>query len=142
MATSLFTSRLGGVSSPPYDSFNLATHVGDSPSDVARNREILAGLISLPINQIFFMNQVHGNSVAIIDRQSDSSVAPSADALFTNVPGFALVSLIADCTPLLLRSDKAVAAVHVGRKGLMAEVLESTLRVFHEFGIPNNDITG
>lgn len=142
MAKSLFTSRLGGVSSPPYDSFNLATHVGDSPRDVARNREILAELISLPINQIFFMNQVHGNSVAIIDRQSDSSVAPSADALFTSVTGFALVTLIADCTPLLLRSDRAVAAVHVGRKGLMAEVLESTLRVFHKFGIPNNDITG
>ena len=34
---SLITTRLGGVSLPPYDSLNLAAHVGDDPAAVAHN---------------------------------------------------------------------------------------------------------
>lgn len=142
MAKTLFTSRLGGVSSHPYESFNLATHVGDDPEDVARNREILGSLIGIPTNQIFYMNQVHGDSVAIIAEGSNPAVAPAADALFTMIKSFALVTLIADCTPLLLKSERAVAAVHVGRRGLVAEVFEATLKVFHEHGIASDEITG
>ncbi len=142
MANTLFTSRIGGVSSPPFDSFNLATHVGDDPGAVAKNREILASIIGLPRNQIFFMNQVHGNVVAVIDKASDPQSAPTADALFTTTPGFALVTLIADCTPLLLKSKSAVAAVHVGRKGLVADVFEATLEVFNRHGVSNEEITG
>lgn len=142
MANTLFTSRRGGVSTTPYDSLNLAAHVGDDPGDVARNREILGTLINIPIEQIFFMNQVHGNEVAVIKEDSDPNFAPSVDALFTTVPNFALVTLIADCTPLLLKSERAVAAVHVGRKGLVSQVFEATLKVFHDHGITNNEITG
>ncbi len=142
MANTLFTSRLGGVSSSPFDSFNLASHVGDDSVAVAKNREILASMIGLPRNQIFFMTQVHGNVVAVIDKDSDPASAPTADALFTTTPGFALVTLIADCTPLLLKSKSAVAAVHVGRKGLVAEVFEATLKVFNQHGVTNQEITG
>ncbi|MBU3715615.1 MAG: peptidoglycan editing factor PgeF [Candidatus Nanopelagicaceae bacterium] len=142
MANTLFTSRLGGVSSPPFDSFNLASHVGDEVVAVAKNREILASMIGLPRNQIFFMTQVHSNGVAVIDKDSDPQSAPTADALFTTTPGFALVTLIADCTPLLLKSKSAVAAVHVGRKGLVAEVFEATLKVFNQHGVSNQEITG
>lgn len=141
MPHTLFTSRSGGVSAPPYDSFNLASHVGDDPGAVTQNRELLSGLINLPLNQIFFMNQVHGNEVAVIEESSDSTINPSVDALFTTVPGRALVTLVADCTPLLLKSDRAIAAVHVGRKGLVAKVLEATLKVFDSYGISTNEIS-
>lgn len=141
MAQILFTSRSGGVSSTPYDSFNLATHVGDDASDVAKNRAILASVIGLPLNQIFFMNQVHGNRVAIVSRDSDSKFAPTADALFTVESGVALVTLVADCTPILLKSERAVAAVHVGRRGLIAGAIEATLNVFQNHGISRNEIT-
>jgi YfiH family protein len=142
MANTLFTSRSGGVSSPPFDSFNLATHVGDDELAVIKNREILASIIGLPRKQIFFMNQVHGNIVAVVDESSDPERAPTADALFTTTPNLALVALIADCTPLLLKSKSAVAAVHVGRKGLVAEVFEATLGFFNRHGVSNEEITG
>ena len=86
------------------------------------------------------MTQVHGNKVAVIDKDSDPNHAPEADALFTSEPGFALATLIADCTPLLLKSNRAVAAVHVGRKGLVAEVLEETLGVFKRHGLEPSDL--
>ena len=141
MARTLFTSRAGGVSNPPFDSFNLAVHVGDDPKSVLRNREILSEQIGIDISRIFFMNQVHGREVAVIAEDSDPNFAPTADALFTTLTGRALVTLIADCTPLLLKAEGAIAAVHVGRKGLVAQVLEATLTVFNQHGIPNNSIS-
>jgi hypothetical protein len=131
---------MGGASSAPFDSFNLASNVGDDYLAVAKNRETLASLVGLPRTQIFFMTQVHGNKVAVINRDSDPNHAPEVDALFTTEPGFALATLIADCTPLLLKSNRAVAAVHVGRKGLVAEVLEATLRVFKEHEIAPSEL--
>ena len=44
----VFTSRAGGVSAAPYDSFNLGTHVGDDATDVAANRARLAEVLGLP----------------------------------------------------------------------------------------------
>lgn len=53
MSRSLFTSREGGVSSAPYESFNLATHVGDELSRVLENREKLAQRFGMDLENIF-----------------------------------------------------------------------------------------
>lgn len=140
MAHTLFTDRSGGVSTAPFDSFNLAAHVGDNPESVENNRRILAERIGLPVNSIYFMNQVHGRDVAIIGSDSNYLTSPSVDALFTTKPGTALVTLIADCTPLLLTSNRAIAAVHVGRKGLVAGVFQAAVAIFNEHGISNHEI--
>ena len=140
-ARTFFTDRSGGVSSRPYDSLNLALHVGDDPVVVAANRAILATQQGLEISSIHYMNQVHGNVVAIIDRGSSATNSPTADALFTTEPGIALVVLTADCIPLLLTSDRAVAAVHVGRKGLVEGVARETLKVFSDHGIQPSEIS-
>jgi YfiH family protein len=140
MPNLLFTSRKGGVSRAPFDSLNLALHVGDDPRLVLDNREILAAKIGIRRERIYFMNQVHGSDVAVIESASDPDISPNVDALVTTVPGIVLVTLIADCIPLLLQHESAVAAVHVGRKGLVAGVLESTLNVFKGLGIAINEI--
>ena len=140
MSRSLFTSREGGVSSAPYESFNLATHVGDNAEAVLENRKILAMQFGLPIEGFFFMNQVHGRDVAVIDERSNPAQIPTVDALFTRRRGIALVTLIADCIPLLLHSDSAVAAVHVGRQGLIKGVFEETIKVFTSHGISPQEI--
>ena len=113
---SLFTDRRGGVSLAPYDSLNLAFHVGDSRADVTHNRTSL----SLPVSAVQFMNQSHGDEFAIVDRISE--IDPSCDALITTTPGFAVAVLVADCIPLLLTSPSVVAAVHVGRKGVVNKI--------------------
>ena len=142
MPQTLFTSRTGGVSSPPFDSFNLAGHVGDDSNSVHANRKIFASKIGLSLDRIYFMNQVHGREVATIDASSISATEPTADALFTTLKGRALVVLVADCTPLLLKSEKAVAAVHIGRRGMVLDVLGATLKLFDVAGISRNEITG
>lgn len=141
MPQTLFTSRNGGVSAAPFDSMNLALHVGDDPKAVSVNRALLAKQIGISSDQLYFMNQVHGRNVAVIDEYSNSLNEPTADALFTRSKGKALAVLVADCTPLLLKSERAIAAVHVGRRGLVANVLEATLRLFAESGVSRNEIS-
>lgn len=141
MAQTRFTSRTGGVSSGAFADFNLATHVGDSSDAVSSNRARLAELIGIPKTQIFYMNQVHGADVAEVGASCSAATTPTADALFTRDPGIALVVLVADCIPLLLSSPSAIAAVHVGRKGLVAGVLASTLARFFASGVSAAEIS-
>jgi len=108
----IFTDRRGGFSLAPYDSLNLALHVGDETEVVLKNRNSLSNLTG-PIQ---FMDQVHGDSFVVVESHSDND--PTCDALITTTPGLALAVLVADCIPLLLSSSTVVAAVHVGRKGL------------------------
>jgi len=106
-ARTYFTDRCGGVSSGSYSELNLATHVGDKLDDVLINREKFAHLLGVEKSHVYYMNQVHGHAISVITPLSDSTLAPSVDALFTTEPGRALVVLTADCIPLLLTSDRA-----------------------------------
>ena len=107
-----FTDRRKGSSLGVYDSLNFGFHVGDDPVAVAANRALLGNTQ--------FMNQVHGNDVVVIDQVLDHE--PTCDALITTSAGVALAVMVADCIPLLLISEKVVAAVHVGRAGLVNKV--------------------
>ena len=112
-----FTDRTGGLYTGAFLSRNLATHVGDDQATVLSNRAELETLLGVPIQ---FMNQVHGDAVARVGVEIIAE--PTADALVTQSPGFGLAVMVADCIPLLLASSETVAAVHVGRKGLMNQV--------------------
>jgi YfiH family protein len=121
-----FTTRIGGVSSPPWDSFNLATHVGDDPARVEANRARLKTLLALPAEPAW-LNQVHGTVVADIDTQPEGVI--TADAAIARAPGRVCVVMVADCLPVLFasRDGLRVAAAHAGWRGLASGVLERTV---------------
>jgi YfiH family protein len=123
-----FTDRTGGLSTGAFLSRNVATHVGDDHATVIANRARLESDLSLPIQ---FMEQVHGNAVATIGGQIVSP--PTADALITRKTGIGLAVMVADCIPLLLASSQTVAAVHVGRKGLMNGVALAAIQKMRSF---------
>jgi hypothetical protein len=118
-----YTDRTGGLSIGAFLSRNLATHVGDNEATVLANRRDLESHLGLPIQ---FMDQVHGSAVAVIGENLTS--VPTADALVTRKKGVALAVMVADCIPLLLASAESVAAVHVGRKGLMNHVAVAAIQ--------------
>lgn len=119
-----FTDRAGGAGQPPYDTFNLADHVGDDPTTVKANRKTLAELAGAPVT---FMKPVHGATVARIDTPGEE--APEADILVTTTPGVALAALAADCVPVIVHDPVtgAVAVAHIGRQGLWAGAVDNTL---------------
>lgn len=129
------TTRAGGFSAPPYESFNLGDHVGDEPATVRRNRDRLAEGIGLTPDRLVWMEQIHGRNVEIIDGPRDEPV-PATDALVTKVPGLALVVLTADCVPVLLSDDEAgvIAAVHAGRIGARIGIVPLVLEAMVSIG--------
>ncbi|MBF8676742.1 peptidoglycan editing factor PgeF [Pseudomonas fulva] len=116
------TTRQGGVSLPPFDTFNLGDHVGDDPAAVAQNRLRLSCEFDI---QPAWLKQVHGLAVA----DADPSRVVEADASWTNRPGIACTVMTADCLPVLLcdQAGTQVAAAHAGWRGLAGGVLEATL---------------
>ena len=78
------------------------------------------------------MNQVHGDNVVVVDQLLETD--PTCDAMITTKAGISLAVMVADCIPLLLISRAAVAAVHVGRAGLINKVAIKTLHQMRTMG--------
>lgn len=130
------TTRDGGVSQPPYDSFNLDLEVGDDPDAVAANRKRLADELGLAPDHLIWMEQVHGRNAVIVDGPRDAPVEVT-DALVTAVPGIAVAVLAADCVPVLLADPVAgvVAAVHAGRVGARVGVVPAAVAAMVSAGV-------
>ncbi|MGH3872825.1 MAG: peptidoglycan editing factor PgeF [Pseudonocardiaceae bacterium] len=129
------TTRQGGVSAPPYASFNLGEHVGDQVEAVAANRQRLAAGVGLALQRLVWMDQVHGRAVATVDGPLTAPV-PATDALVTSEPGLGLAVLVADCVPVLLADPVAevVGAVHAGRAGAGLGVVPAALAAMQRLG--------
>jgi YfiH family protein len=125
------STRLGGLSAPPYDSLNLGQYVEDAPEAVAHNRALLlrevAARTGLRDLSAQWIRQVHGTAVYEVQAGAIRDV-PEADATHCRVPGVAAVVLTADCLPVLFASDDGgeVAVAHAGWRGLLDGVLEAT----------------
>ena len=144
----LQTTRIGGISAVPYDSFNLGDHVGDEPLTVARNRMLLQPL--LPTEPVW-LQQVHGVTVVDAahatclpqhplgvrrwDPRSCAATLPQADACVSAHPGAVCVVMTADCLPVLLcdQQGSVVGAAHAGWRGLCDGVIEQTV---HAMQVP------
>jgi YfiH family protein len=119
---SCVTTRAGGVSLAPFDSFNLGDHVDDDPRAVAANRLYLTSHLAV---QPAWLSQVHGIDVA----HADPLHVVAADASWTDTPNVACTIMTADCLPVLFcdRAGTRVAAAHGGWRGLAAGILEATV---------------
>lgn len=143
------TTRSGGVSKPPFATFNLGDHVGDDPVAVAANRRRLASAVGLGRtgggsgvgggvgeetgDRIVWMNQVHSVNVEVVHGPRDT--VENTDGLVTTIPMLALAVVTGDCVPVLMADARAgvIAAVHAGRigaqRGIVARALETMVDV-------------
>lgn len=120
------STRNQGFSQPPFESFNPASHVGDSSQAVQRNRQLLVQQLKLPAEPLW-LDQVHG--VSVVDASKDEMASYRGDACFSRETNRVCAVMTADCLPVLFcdRQGQTVAAAHAGWRGLLAGVLESTL---------------
>ncbi len=138
------TTRAGGVSAPPFDTFNLGDHVGDDPAAVAANRRRLATTIGLGEDRVVWMNQVHSDHVVVVDEPvRDRTPVDKTDALVTTTPRLALAVVTADCVPVLMADARAgvVAAVHAGRVGAAKGVVARAVEAMESVGAHAADIS-
>lgn len=130
MARLLFTARAGGKSEGEFDSLNLAQHVGDQSDIVQVNRHELTHLLS--VKQLQFMEQVHGNEIALVTQEMKT--IPQADALITKERDIALVVMVADCLPVLIDGVDVIGAIHVGRRGMANGIVARTISEMKNVG--------
>ena len=136
------TTRAGGVSVAPFDSFNLGDHVGDDPAAVAANRDRLASATGLPADHVVWMNQIHGDHVETVERPREEPFE-ATDALVTATPRLALAVVTADCVPVLMADARAgvVGAAHAGRVGAAEGVVLRTLEAMLALGAHAGDVS-
>lgn len=124
------TSRLGGISTAPFDALNLGDHVDDDPQAVSSNRRWLREVLQLP-SEPCWLEQVHGTDVyrPAIAATGGSAPVPQADASVVCESRQVAVIMTADCLPVLFcdTAGTRVGAAHAGWRGLCDGVLENTV---------------
>lgn len=144
-----FSTRIGGISKPPYDKLNLGPldkgDDSDANTSVAENFRRLRAALDIPKAMRFDVRQVHGRAVwPAPPAPVRPCLVPCADAIVTAHPNQMLTIRTADCVPVLLSSSdgSVVAAAHAGWRGIVAGVLNSTLDTLRlEHGVQPADLT-
>jgi YfiH family protein len=131
-ATAVFTTRVGGVSAPPFDSLNLGLLTDDDPPAVRENRRRAAAAAGVDADDVLIGYQVHGADVEVRDRAPRpnpySGPAPDparVDGQATASAGVAPLVLVADCLPVALAGSGRVGVIHCGWRGLAAGIVRS-----------------
>ncbi|MGI8902315.1 MAG: polyphenol oxidase family protein [Solirubrobacteraceae bacterium] len=133
-ACALFTTRRGGCSTGPYRSLNLG--FGQLPDDerlaVERNRARLQERLGVSLASA---RQVHGARVGVLAAAPGDGSAPEpADGHATAICGVAPMVLTADCLPIAIAGDGAVAMVHAGWRGLAAGIVAAGVSALRALG--------
>ena len=147
-----FSTRLGGVSAPPYDSLNLGLATGDDAGAVLHNRRVFAASAGLSGRDLVVPGQVHGVVVVEVGEAErgrgalgGAGVIAGTDGLFTRQPGLPLFLTFADCVPVVLvagRPARALALVHAGWRGMAAGIVAAAARALGAYGAASAAVIG
>lgn len=139
--THAFTTRIGGVSPKPYDSFNLGRHIQDQEiiNDAIANRKKLCNTLNLNFANLTVPSQKHTDNIALI---SQTSELPLTDAIITQTQALPILLTFADCVPVIAFDYKLkmFAGIHAGWRGTASSILIKTIKKMFELGSQPNNI--
>lgn len=125
-----FSTRLGGVSTGPYESLNVGVLTDDETELVLRNRRLLDAALGIDPASVLIGRQVHGGDVLIHDHAQEPAPweaptpdPPEVDGHVSTNAGLAPLVFVADCLPIALAGPGGVAMVHGGWRGLAAGIV-------------------
>lgn len=134
-----FSTRIGGISEPPFDSLNLGNPNGcaaqDDVAQIAENYRLLQEACGLGRRQWCRVHQVHAADVVFVDSVDSYIPDLKADALVTTDPRAAISIRIADCVPILIATQRGniVAAVHAGWRGVITEAVGAAVAIIRQY---------
>jgi polyphenol oxidase len=139
-----FFTREGGVSQPPWDSLNFAASTGDDPAAVRENLARAARLLGVLPERVYVLSQVHGTAYRVLsgDENWDDVVRSVGDITLSRSPEVAAGVRTADCVPVLVadRSSGAVAAIHSGWRGTVANVVRAGIAALRDLAGGSGDL--
>ena len=112
------------LSTLPFLTHAFSLRTEDDTKDPVFESRVVA---SLGFTGFASAEQPHGNRVAIV---TGPGRVAGADALVTTQRGLPLVIRCADCAPVFLvdRRTPAIALIHSGKKGTLADIVGNTLK--------------
>ena len=122
------SNRHDGISKAPYTSLNLGLFTEDKPENVQENRTHLFESLGIKPSRVAHSNQIHRDKILKVTR---CKAYEGYDALITMNKNSFLSVTVADCTPILIYDAKnqAVAAIHAGWKGTVADITAKTIQM-------------
>jgi YfiH family protein len=122
-----FSTRIGGVSAPPFDTLNLGINTDDDPDYIQTNRLRFLNGLHLKGRQLARPRQIHGNQTAIVTVPGEYA---DTDALVTDNPGICLTIQVADCLPVFLYDSNrlCIGLIHAGWRGTVSQIALHTVR--------------
>ena len=105
---------------------NLAYHVTTNKVQVDTARNNLAHKYNFDINNLKYMNQIHGNDVQIVSKDKNLY---ECDALITNLKNTPLMVMVADCIPIIFYDEisNVIAVAHAGRNGTFLNISSNVI---------------
>jgi YfiH family protein len=135
------STRLGGLSAPPFATFNLGIRTDDDPAVVRHNRQNFCQAVGVDFERVTCAQQVHSDQIFVVGEADAGRGAtgyetaiPGTDALITDRPGLPLMLFFADCVPVLIFDPvrRAVGVSHAGWKGTVARIAAKTVQAMGE----------
>ena len=129
-------------------------NVGDTdprdPADAWQMRQAWSAAIGIDPEGIVRTGQIHGNDVFLVQaehagmgRRRDTPTPGTADAMITRAVNVPIMTLAADCLPLLMYDpvQRAVAAVHAGWRSTVQDIAGEVVRAMErEFNTNASDL--
>lgn len=144
--THVFTTRKGGESEAPLDSFNLGRHweTPESKADAMLNRQRLSGILGIDHQKLVVPSQQHTNNVRYLDKSSNTEDGALAgiDGLATRIGGQGLLLHFADCVPVMLAdpATRTISVVHAGWRGTASGIVANAVKAMVAQGSNPKDI--
>lgn len=133
-----FTTRVGGVSTGPLASLNLAPREGEEPERLRENWRRVAEALAphLDPSRVTVLHQVHGPGVVrVTEPPGHAVVAAEADASWTTERDVILAVRVADCVPVLIAGEGVVGAAHAGWRGVATGVVPALVEAMRTTGV-------
>ena len=135
-----FFSRNGGFSKGIYKSLNCGKGSKDKKIFIKKNLNLVSKKMNIK-RKLFLMYQTHSNKVMIITNKNKNLNKFKSDAIVTQLRGYGLGVVTADCVPIVLYDKKnhTIGCIHAGWKGALSGIVENTIKTFKKISL-NNEI--
>ena len=138
-----FSTRIGGNTPEPLESFSMSA-VGQDEflNAIENNKKKLCNALDLSYSNLLIPSQSHTDNIAVIKEQGYVNLSDT-DGIITNLLNTPVMLLFADCTPIILYSDKnkILGVIHAGWRGTAKLIAAKAVKIFkNEFSVSPEEI--
>lgn len=147
-----FTTRIGGVSKPPYDTLNMGARDLEERSVRIKNIELVSEAVGFNAKNLIAINHDHSIDVQKVDKENagegvyklyGKDERPISDSLITNDFDVPIMTLHADCIPIFFydKQLRVASVCHAGWKGVYGNIVSNVIdKMQQEYGSKTSDI--